>query len=201
MAVYGYSRVSSIDQNVDRQLYEFKRLRISKKCIFIDKQSGKDFNRPQYQKMLTVLRENDLLYVPSIDRLGRNYVEIQNQWRHLTKEIGIDICVIDIPLLDTRYANDLIGTFIADLTLQILSFVAEAERNNIRERQREGIAVAKAKGVRFGRPSSTLPANFDFLLNLWIRKEISTEYLLSKCDISRATLFRKYKQYKENISQ
>ena len=152
MTEYGYVRVSSTDQNEERQLIVMNGKRILAGNIYIDKQSGKDFERPQYKKMLKRLKAGDLLYILSIDRLGRNYEEIQNQWRILTKEIGVDICVIDMPLLDTRSGKDLMGTFIADLVLQILSFVAQSERENIRKRQTEGIAAAKARGVRFGRP-------------------------------------------------
>ena len=149
---YGYIRVSSTDQNEDRQRLALSEMGVPAENLFTDKQSGKDFNRPQYKRLVRKLRPGDLLYVLSIDRLGRSYGEIQDQWRALTKDIGADICVIDMPLLDTRYGKDLIGTFIADLTLQILSFVAENERTNIRQRQRQGIAAAKARGVRFGRP-------------------------------------------------
>ena len=146
--IYGYVRVSSQDQNEDRQLIALQDKRVDPKMIFIDKQSGKDFDRPQYKKMTKKLKPGDLLYVLSIDRLGRNYEEIQRQWRVLTKDIGIDICVIDMPLLDTRKEKNLLGAFISDLVLQILSFVAENERAFILERQREGIAAAKRRGVR-----------------------------------------------------
>ena len=152
MAEYGYIRVSSTDQNEDRQLLALNELNIPHENLFIDKQSGKDFNRPSYQNLIKHLKNGDLLYIKSIDRLGRNYEEIQNQWRILTKEKGVDIAVIDMPLLDTRIHKDLMGTFIADLVLQILSFVAQSERDTIRKRQAEGIAAAKARGVRFGRP-------------------------------------------------
>ena len=161
MAIYGYVRVSSIDQNEDRQLIAMCENDVPKKNIYIDKQSGKDFERLQYKKLVKKIRQGDLLYVLSIDRLGRNYEDIQRQWRLLTKEIGIDICVIDMPLLDTRNGKDLMGTFIADLVLQILSFVAQSERENIRKRQAQGIAAAKAKGVRFGRPEKALLDDFE----------------------------------------
>ena len=143
MTKYGYARVSSFDQNEERQLIALKNKGVDKKNIYIDKQSGKNFERPAYRQMINKLRAGDLLYILSIDRLGRNYEEIQRQWRILTKEIGIDICVIDMPLLDTRQGKDLMGTFIADLVLQILSFVAQSERENIKKRQKEGIAAAK----------------------------------------------------------
>ncbi len=154
MKEYGYIRVSSADQNGDRQRRALNERGVSPQNIFTDKQSGKDFNRPNYIRLVKRLREGDLLYVMSIDRLGRNYGEIQEQWRILTKEKEVDICVMDMPLLDTRTAKDLIGTFIADMVLQLLSFVAENERVNIRKRQEQGIAAAKARGVRFGRPGS-----------------------------------------------
>ena len=152
MCTYGYVRVSTQEQNEDRQLVSMNKLAVEQMTIFMDKQSGKDFNRPQYQEMVGKLRKGDLLYVASIDRLGRNYDGIQNQWRILTKEIGIDVCAIDMPLLDTRQSKDLPGTFVADLVLQVLSFAAHNERDNIRKRQAEEIAAAKARGVRFGRP-------------------------------------------------
>ena len=164
---YGYIRVSSLDQNEDRQLIAMRQKQVSEKNLFMDKQSGKDFNRPQYQEMLTKLHPGDLLYVLSIDRLGRNYEEIQRQWRVLTKEIGIDICVIDMPLLDTRNGKDLMGTFIADLVLQILSFCSENERINIKQRQAAGIAAARARGVHLGRPSLPAPKNFETILKQW----------------------------------
>ena len=157
---YGYVRVSTKDQNENRQLEAIKQLEISKKNIYVEKISGKDFNRPIYQKLVKKLRPNDLLYIKSIDRLGRNYEEILEQWRILTKEKKVDIVVLDMPLLDTRRGKDLIGTFLSDIVLQVLSFVAENERSNIKQRQAEGIAVAKAKGVRFGRPPKPLPSNF-----------------------------------------
>ena len=176
---YGYVRVSSTDQNEDRQLSAMARLDIPQKQIYIDKQSGKDFNRPKYRQLVRKLRPGDLLYVLSIDRLGRNYEEIQQEWRHLTKEIGADICVIDMPLLDTRQGKDLMGTFIADLVLQILSFVAQSERENIRKRQAEGIAAAKARGVKFGRPSRPLPDNFYDIHSAWRNKKLTLQQAMS----------------------
>ena len=150
MSVYGYIRVSSKDQKEDRQQIALKEVGVNLQNIYVDKQSGKDFNRPQYKKMLRKLKKDDLLYIKSIDRLGRNYAEILQQWRILTKEKGVDIVVLDMPLLDTRRGKDLMGTFLSDIVLQVLSFVAENERTNIRQRQAEGIAAAKARGVRFG---------------------------------------------------
>ena len=164
---YGYIRVSTREQNEDRQILALKDLSIPEKNLFIDKQSGKDFERPQYRKMVRKLKKDDLLYIKSIDCLGRNYSEILEQWRILTKEKGIDIVVLDMPLLDTRRGKDLMGTFLSNIVLQVLSFVAENERSNIRQRQAEGIAAAKARGVRFGRPPKPLPENFHHLYQHW----------------------------------
>lgn len=197
--VYGYARVSSTDQNEDRQLLILQNLGVDKKNIYVDKQSGKDFERPQYKKMIKKIKADDLLYVLSIDRLGRNYEEIQNQWRLLTKEIGIDICVIDMPLLDTRSGKDLIGTFIADLVLQILSFVAQSERENIRKRQAEGIIAAKKKGVRFGRPRKALPADFNDIVKKWKEDEMSLPEALKKCNVSEATFYRRVKEIQDDV--
>lgn len=197
MSTYGYARISSTDQNEDRQVIALKAAGVAKKNIFLDKQSGKNFDRPQYQKMLKKLKENDLVYIMSIDRLGRNYLEIQEQWRVLTKEIKVDICVLDMPLLDTRSGKDLMGTFIADLVLQILSFVAATERENIRKRQAEGIAAAKARGVQFGRPKVNVPNNFLMIVSKWETNEITLEIALQKLDMSRATFYRKVKELKE----
>ena len=172
--VYGYVQVSSIDQNEDRQLIVMDENNVTKGNIYIDKQSGKDFERPQYKKLVKKLKAGDLLYILSIDRLGRNYEEIQKQWRILTKDIGVDICVLDMPLLDTRQGKDLMGTFIADLVLQILSFVAQNERENIRKRQAEGIAAAKAKGVRFGRPEVPVPDDFGSYITRWEKGKMTT---------------------------
>lgn len=192
--VYGYVRVSSIEQNEDRQMIALKKAGVSVSHIFMDKQSGKDFHRANYEKMVSILQKGDLLYIMSIDRLGRNYAEIQNQWRMLTKEIGIDICVIDMPLLDTRNGKDLMGTFIADLVLQILSFVAENERENIRKRQEQGIAAAKKCGVRFGRPESKVPNNFQSIVKAWERGNIKIEEVLEKCQMSKSTFYRRLRE-------
>ena len=194
--IYGYIRVSSTDQNEDRQLIALTEIGIPEKNIFMDKQSGKNFDRPQYQKLVKKLKSGDLLYILSIDRLGRNYEEIQNQWRVLTKEKGVDICVLDMPLLDTRQGKDLMGTFIADLVLQILSFVAQSERENIRKRQEQGIAAAKAKGVRFGRPEKPVPDNFGKLVSDWEKKKVSFEDTLKLCNMSEATFYRKLREYR-----
>ena len=171
--IYGYVRISSKSQNEARQLIAMDELKIEKKNIFIDIQSGKDFERPQYKKMVKKLKQGDVLYVKSIDRLGRNYAEIQNEWRILTREKGIDIVVLDMSLLDTRRDKDLLGTFISDMVLQLLSFVAQNERENIKQRQAEGIAAARARGVKFGRPEIPVPENFNSVKEQWLRKEIS----------------------------
>lgn len=198
MQTYGYARVSSTDQNELRQLLALRAWNIPEENIFIDKQSGRDFIRPQYVELVLRLREGDLLYIMSIDRLGRNYEEIQEQWRFLTKEIGIDIVVIDMPLLDTRRGKDLMGTFIADLVLQILSFVAQSERESIRRRQAECIAAAKARGVRFGRPTSPVPTNFEQLIIAWERKSITLPELLEQCDtLSESTFFRRLRDIRK----
>ena len=185
--VYGYIRVSTREQNADRQLLALRDAAIPGQNIFTDKQSGKDFNRPCYRQLVKKLKPGDLLYIKSIDRLGRNYEEIQNQWRILTKEIGVDICVIDMPLLDTRNGKDLMGTFIADLVLQILSFVAQSERENIRKRQAEGIAAAKARGVRFGRPPRPLPDNYDRAYQRWKSGEITGIAAAKECGMPLST--------------
>lgn len=194
--VYGYIRVSSYEQNEDRQLVAMRQLNILENHIYLDKYSGKDFNRPSYQKLVKKMKKGDLLYVLSIDRLGRNYEEIQNQWRVLTKEKNIDICVIDMPLLDTRNGSDLMGTFIADLVLQILSFVAQNERENIRKRQAQGIAAAKARGVRFGRPEIPLPENFYQLVDLWEKGNLPINEVLKKTEMSESTFYRKVRAYR-----
>lgn len=186
-AIYGYIRVSSRDQNEERQMIALKEQHVPEKNIFIDKQSGKDFDRPQYRKMLKRLRKNDILCVKSIDRLGRNYVEILEQWRILTKNKGIDIVVLDMPLLDTRRGKDLMGTFISDLVLQVLSFVAESERANIRQRQAEGIAAAKKRGVRFGRIAKPLPDNFHEVYLQWKNGRITGLAAAEACKMPMST--------------
>lgn len=188
---YGYIRVSTRDQNLDRQLLAMRELSISEKNIFMDKQSGKDFDRPAYRRLVKKLRPDDLLYIKSIDRLGRNYEEIQNQWRILTKEKKIDIVVLDMPLLDTRRGKDLMGAFLSDIVLQILSFVAENERANIRARQAEGIAAAKARGVRFGRPPRPLPENYHSACQRWRAGAISGTMAARECGMPLST-FRYY---------
>ena len=188
---YGYIRVSSTDQNEDRQRIAMADKGIAKRNLYIDKQSGKDFERPRYKRMMKRLKPGDLLYILSIDRLGRNYKEVQEQWRILTKEKGVDICVIDMPLLDTRNGKDLMGTFIADLVLQILSFVAQSERENIRKRQAEGIAAAKAKGVKFGRPPIPLPDNFYPVHKAWRAKKMTLKQAAATCGMPVGTFYSK----------
>ena len=187
MPTYGYIRVSTREQNEDRQLIAMRELSIPEKNVFLDKQSGKDFERPQYKKLVKKLKPDDLLCIKSIDRLGRNYEEIQNQWRILTKEKGIDIVVLDMPLLDTRRGKDLMGTFLSDIVLQVLSFVAENERTNIRQRQAEGIAAAKARGVRFGRPPRPLPENYHRVYQRWKAGTITGTAAAKECGMPLST--------------
>lgn len=195
MQIYGYVRVSSTDQNEQRQLLALQEKSVPNQNIFVDKQSGSDFLRPQYRRLVRRLREGDLLIIQSIDRLGRNYEEIQQQWRRLTKDIGVDIAVIDMPLLDTRQGKDLMGTFIADLVLQILSFVAQSERESIRKRQAEGIAAARARGVRFGRPETPVPDDFPLLVRRWERGALCLTELLRLCGgISESTFYRRLRE-------
>ena len=189
--LYGYIRVSTRDQNEDRQLIALRELKIPEKNIFMDKQSGKDFNRPQYKRLVRKLKKDDLLYIKSIDRLGRNYAEILEQWRLLTQIKGADIVVLDMPLLDTRRGKDLMGTFLSDIVLQVLSFVAENERTNIRQRQAEGIAAAKARGVKFGRPSIPLPENFDQMRRNWRARHITIEDAARECGMCTKTFYSK----------
>lgn len=196
MATYGYARVSTQDQNEDRQLIALREKLVPPKRIYIDKQSGKDFDRPQYRKLVRRMKPGDLLYILSIDRLGRNYEEILRQWRALTKEIGVDICVIDMPLLDTRNGKDLMGTFIADLVLQILSFVAQNERESIRKRQAEGIAAARARGVHLGRPAIAPPDDFGKIVRAWERGEIPFAEALHRSGLAEATFYRRLREYR-----
>jgi len=182
-----YIRVSSIDQNEGRQLAEAEKLGITN--IFIDKQSGKDFNRPSYQQMLTELKKDDVLYILSIDRLGRNYEDIQAQWSYITKDIGADIVVIDMPILDTRRSKDLLGTFVSDLILQVLSFVAQNERENIKKRQAQGIALAKAQGkYKGGKAKEYDKAKLDRLNEAWKRKEITKSQFAEEMGVTVMTL-------------
>ncbi|GIP50936.1 DNA recombinase [Paenibacillus sp. J53TS2] len=199
---FAYIRVSTKDQNPDRQLYEMKQLEINERDIFIDKESGKDFDRPQYQALKQCLREGDLLYIKSIDRFGRNSKEIKKEWEYITQEIKADIKVIDMPLLDTTQYKDTLGTFVSDLVLQVLSFVAERERENIRQRQLEGISVAKSKGKHLGRPRiniNTLDKEQRLILEMnyskWIRKEITAVQFFQMLGLKKNTFYKIIKDY------
>ena len=194
---YGYIRVSSIDQNEARQIDAMAKLGIDAKNLYMDKQSGKDFHRAQYARMVRKLKAGDALFVGSIDRLGRNYAEILEQWRYLTKAKKIDIVVLDMPLLDTRRGKGLLGTFISDIVLQVLSFVAENERDNIRKRQAEGIAAAKARGVIFGRPPEPLPDNFRTAYQAWAAGKITGIEAARECDMPLTTFRYRAKKYAE----
>ena len=193
--IYGYIRVSSKDQNEDRQLIALHGKGVKDDHIYIDKKSGKDFNHPQYKKLVKKLKPDDLLMIQSIDRLGRNYEKVQNQWRVLTKKKEVDICVIDMPLLDTRQGKDLMGIFIADLVLQILSFVAQNEREYIRKRQAEGIAAAKAEGVKFGRKPIPLPENFYEVHQAWRSKKLTLKQAASACNMPVGTFYGKARKF------
>ena len=195
MTIYGYIRVSTREQNEDRQVIALHEVGVPEKNIYMDKQSGKDFNRSQYKKLLRKMKKDDLLCIKSIDRLGRNYEEILAQWRILTKDKGIDIMVLDMPLLDTRRGKDLMGTFLSDIVLQVLSFVAENERVNIRQRQAEGIADAKAKGVRFGRVPKPLPPNFRTVYQRWKHGEITGTAAAKECGMPLSTFRYRAKIY------
>lgn len=191
--IFGYARVSSKEQNEERQLEAFKEFNIDERDIYIDKQSGKDFNREQYNVLKNVLRENDLLVIKSIDRLGRNYNMIVDEWKDIVKNIKADIVVIDMPLLDTRNNKDLLGNFISDLVLQILSYVAEQERSFIKQRQKEGINVAKNNGVKFGRPKIEKPQNFDIVVNKWKNKEIKSKEAMELLGLKANTFYNMVK--------
>ncbi len=188
---YGYVRVSTSEQNEDRQRLAMQLAQVPEGNIYMDKQSGKDFERPMYRRLLRQLKKDDVLYIKSIDRLGRNYEEVLEQWRMLTKEKKVDIVVLDMPLLDTRRGKDLIGTFLSDIVLQVLSFVAENERKNIRERQREGIEAARLRGVRFGRPRTPVPENFEQACGKWISGEISGREAAKQCNMPSSSFYRK----------
>ena len=192
--IYGYVRVSSQEQNEDRQLIAMAEAGVARGNIFMDKQSGKDFERPNYKRLMKKLRPGDTLIIKSIDRLGRNYEEIQNQWRIITKEKKVDIVVIDMPLLDTRRDKNLLGTFISDLVLQLLSFISENERTTIRQRQAEGIAAAKKRGVRFGRPTKDAPPDFDELIAKWQKKEMPLDEILRQYGMSESTFYRRLRE-------
>lgn len=196
MEKYGYIRVSSKDQHTDRQHIALAEFHIPKKNLFTDKQSGKDFDRPAYRRLLKKLKPGDLLIIKSIDRLGRNYDEIIEQWRIITKVKQADIFVMDMPLLDTRQCKDILGTFIADLVLQILSYVAHTERENIHQRQTEGIAAAKARGVKFGRPEKKIPDDFGRIVHAWEQKRLPFEEVLNQCNMSEATFYRRLREHR-----
>ena len=196
--IYGYVRVSSKDQNEDRQVITMREMNIPEENIFIDKQSGKDFNRPQYKKLLRKVKRDDLIYIKSIDRLGRNYAEILDQWKVITKDKGVDLYVMDMPILDTRREKNLLGTFISDLVLALLSYVAENERNNIRQRQAEGIAAAKARGIHFGRRPNPLPDNFYEVCQLWKMKKISISEAAKQCGMPQTTFFDRARSYEKS---
>lgn len=195
--VYGYIRVSTREQNIERQMISLQEAGVDKKNIYIDRQSGKDFKRPAYKEMMKLLQEGDLLIVKSIDRLGRNYQEIMEQWGIITKEKKADIRILDMPLLDTTKTKDLLGTFISDVVLQLLSFVAENERDNIRQRQAEGIAAAKARGVRFGKPVIPMPDNFPELYKRWEADDLTINELASLCNMGRSTMYKRIGEYRE----
>lgn len=197
--IYGYVRVSGKDQNEDRQIIAMHEMGVEDENIFMDKQSGKDFNRPKYKRLLRKIKQDDLLYIKSIDRLGRNYEEILEQWKIITKDKRADIVVMDMPILDTRRGKDLMGTFIADVVLTLLSYVAENERVTIRQRQAEGIAAAKAKGVKFGAPPKPLPENFHEVYQKWKHKKITIDEAIEACDMARSTFYSKAKQYEKTV--
>ena len=193
--IYGYIRVSTREQNEDRQVIALREVGVPERNVYIDKQSGKNFNRQQYKKLLRKMKKDDLLYIKSIDRLGRNYAEILEQWRMLTKDKGIDIVVLDMPLLDTRRGKDLMGTFLSDIVLQVLSFVAENERTNIRQRQAEGIAAAKAKGVKLGRKPLPLPENFYEVHRAWRSKKLTLKQVAAACNMPVGTFYGKARKF------
>lgn len=191
MAVYGYIRVSSQDQKEDRQLIAMREASVPQCNIYIDKQSGKDFKRPMYKKMIRRLKCCDLIYIKSIDRLGRNYKDVVEQWQYLTRVKHVDIVVLEMPLLDTRRGKDLMGTFLSDIVLQVLSFVAENERSNIRSRQKEGIEAARQRGVRFGRPLLPVPEDFEEICRKWKCGEITSYEAAKLCGFSRTTFYKR----------
>lgn len=199
--IYGYIRVSTEEQHEDRQLYAMQKLQIKQKNIYIDKASGKHFKRPMYRKLISRMRKGDVLYIKSIDRLGRNYREILEQWRILTREKQIHIVVMDMPLLDTRKDENLLGSFISDIVLQILSFVAENERDNIRKRQAEGIAVAKAKGVHLGRPARPLPVEFPEIYRKWKQKELTGVAAAASCHMPVSTFRYRAELYEKSLEK
>ena len=195
MKTYGYIRVSATDQNEDRQIIAMENVQVPRRNVYMDKISGKDFDRPMYKKMVRKLQRNDLVYIKSIDRLGRNYKDVVEQWQYLTRVKKVDIVVLEMPLLDTRRGKDLMGTFLSDIVLQVLSFVAENERSNIKIRQKEGIEAARKRGVKFGRPSAATPDNFPEIYEKWSKEEISAEQAAAMCGFSRTTFYKKAREF------
>lgn len=195
--IYGYARVSTREQNEDRQILALMEMGVPQSNIYLDKLSGKDFERPQYKKLLRKLDGNSVLYIKSIDRLGRNYHDLSDQWRIITKEKGADIVVIDMPLLDTRREKSLLGTFISDLILALLSYVAETEYQTIHQRQAEGIAAAKARGIKFGRKPSPLPPNFHEVYQRWKMGKITIKQAAFECEMPQATFYYRAKRYQK----
>lgn len=196
MKVFGYARTSTREQNEDRQMIALREMGVPEKNIFLDKLSGKNFDRPQYKKMMKKLDENSVLYIKSIDRLGRSYRDLSEQWRIITKEKGADVVVIDMPMLDTRREKNLLGTFISDLILALLSYVAESEYRTIHQRQAEGIAAAKARGFKFGRPPKPLPENFHEIYQKWKTGKLSVTEAARQCEMPRSTYYYKAQVYK-----
>ncbi len=196
--IYGYVRVSDRNQNEDRQIIAMQQMEVPKHNIYTDKQSGKDFNRPMYRQLMKKVRPDDVIFIKSIDRLGRNYEEILEQWKVITKEKKVDICVLDMPLLDTWRGKDLMGTFLADIVLALLSYVAENERINIRQRQAEGIAAAKERGVRFGRTPRPLPENFHEVCQKWCMKKLSVTEAARECGMPQTTFYERAKVYEKS---
>lgn len=199
MGIFGYARVSTREQNADRQLDALREFGVAKGDIFIDRQSGKDFQRPAYQRLVKRLKPGDVLVIKSIDRLGRNYEEILEQWRMLTKLRQAAIVVLDMPLLDTRQGRDLTGVLIADIVLQLLSYVAQTEREFIRQRQAEGIAAAKARGVRWGNKEKRFPGDFDSLYRQWKAGSMDTETIMNLCDMKHTVFYKRLKEYEATI--
>lgn len=198
---YGYARVSTKDQNEDRQIVAMMAVGISRKDIYVDKVSGKNFDRPMYKKLMGRLREGDVLYIKSLDRLGRNYEELQQQWREITKVKKADIVVIDMPILDTTQKEGLLGMLISDLVLTLLSFVSENERTEIRQRQAEGIAAAKNRGVKFGRPPIPLPDNFEEMMKRWRKGELPMCEAAEGCNLNPKTFYSKVRRYEDNMKE
>ena len=196
MSEYAYCRVSTREQNEDRQLIAMQEMNVPLSNVFLDKQSGKDFERPEYKRMLSMVKKGDVIYVKSIDRLGRNYKDIIEQWKLITKDMGVDLCILDMPILDTRNGKDLMGTFLSDIVLAILSYVSENERVNIRQRQAEGIAAAKKRGVIFGRPVKKPPVNFQNIIRRWEGGELSIKEAVELCDMSESTFYRRLREFR-----